>query len=258
MLEIRTLFSSSDGNCTLVCSADGYVLIDAGGSAKAINDSLRAVGKDPAKIRAIFVTHEHTDHTKGLAGICKNGNFPIYMSAGTESGIDPKTLEKIGDRIAVIQSGDFVTEAGMEFCAFRTPHDVPESLGYTVSEKGRGKVFGYATDIGHITELVRSSLLGCSAVVLESNHEINMLMMGRYPDCLKRRIRSDFGHLSNDCCGDFIKELVQSGTKSILLAHLSKENNLPELAFENAKQSAGEGIFVAVAPVKAPSEVIYA
>ena len=209
MARFCSLFSSSSGNCTYIGSSGGGVLIDAGVSAKQISLKLNGIGVSERNIGAVFVTHEHGDHVKGLRVLASKYNIPVYATEGTI-----RELEKM----------------------FRTSHDVAESCGYSVTTSD-GRKICVATDTGIVTDEMRTALTGCDLALVESNHDIGMLRNGSYPYLLKRRILSDVGHLSNIACGDFVTELVESGTTRLILGHLSKENNIPSLAYRTSKSA---------------------
>lgn len=234
MARFCSLFSSSSGNCTYIGSAGSGVLIDAGVSAKQISLKLNSIGVSEDGIGAVFVTHEHGDHVKGLRVFASKYNIPVYATEGTL-----KELEKSG-----VINGKFPVfpiDGGMEIngqliSPFRTSHDAAQSCGYTVTTSDDRKIC-VATDTGVVTDEMRSALTGCDLVLIESNHDIGMLRNGSYPYLLKRRILSDTGHLSNLACSDFITELVKSGTTRFFLGHLSKENNIPSLAYKTSQSA---------------------
>ncbi len=210
---------------------EGGILIDVGVSAKRTAETLDCIGVDINSVGAIFVTHEHSDHVAGIRVLAGKHKIPVYSSAGT--------LEAMAD--AGILNGKFpaevIEEGGMEINGmfirpFHTPHDSRESLGFTV-EFADGNRAAIATDIGCVTDEVLSNIACSQLVLLESNHDVRMLQNNpNYPYILKRRILSDRGHLSNENCAKTAKTLVESGTTRLILGHLSKENNLPELAFQ--------------------------
>lgn len=251
MAGIATLCSGSEGNCSLIINGERLILIDAGAGARTIFQKISTLGFDAKNIEGLFITHEHTDHCKGIAALRKKlPNMPVYTSAGTARAIG---LEGI----TPVVCGECISCAGLELIPFQTPHDAAESFGYVVYDGGE-KHIGYCTDIGFVTDEIRESLTGCKIVLLESNYDENMLMLGSYPYELKRRIRSKRGHLSNEECDLFIGELVGSGTKRVILAHLSLENNMPELALEGARLAADDAADIAVAPRRELSEAYYA
>lgn len=241
MARFCSLFSSSSGNATYIGSGKTGILIDAGVSAKRIRAALQEREIDPQSIAAIFVTHEHADHIKGVRVLASQLHLPVYATRGTLRGMAeygatdgdfPCEAIEIGGETAV---GDLLVRA------FPTPHDTPESCGFTVEMPDERKV-AVATDIGHITNEVMRGILGCDLVMLESNHDVGMLQNGPYPYFLKRRILSDVGHLCNDVCADVAVQLVEHGTTRLFLGHLSAENNIPQLAYQTtyaALQEAG-------------------
>ena len=229
-LEAFTLFSSSKGNSALFRYGQECVLIDAGVSARALNASLQALGTSLYEIRAIFVTHEHSDHIKGLETISKAFSIPIYAPYLCCRAIRAKCPSAAGllcSLDGLIELGPFLMQP------FPTPHDAEDSVCYRV-EAGTAAV-GYATDIGHLTAEIGRCILGCDAVVLESNHDIDMLKNGAYPLPLKKRILGAYGHLSNRSCAAALPRLVESGVRRIVLAHLSPENNRPALAYSESR-----------------------
>lgn len=256
MQKIRfiSLFSGSAGNCTAVCCGDDTILIDAGRSAKAIVDGLAAQGIDAASVRAIFITHEHTDHISALRVFLKKHPIPVYSAAETYSSL----LPACGD-MAVRRPRIFQERIGhMTVRSFPTSHDAASPVGYRVDidtyyadggETRGGLSLGIATDTGRITPEMQEALDGCCAVLLESNHDTEMLRRGPYPPELQRRIASEYGHLSNERSAALAAELARSGTRGFILAHISDENNTRELAASTCRRQldgAGFGEEVAV------------
>jgi phosphoribosyl 1,2-cyclic phosphodiesterase len=178
----------------------------------------------------------------------------IYASAGT--ALYFKDVPELYSRIRVISEGETVELCGLTVMPFKTSHDALESFGYVICSEGK-KLFGFATDTGCVTEDIYEALKGAKVCVLESNHDEGMLMCGPYPYYLKRRILSDRGHLSNTDCASLAESLYKDGTQRFVLAHLSAENNMPELAFETVK-AAVRYADVSVAPRKDASEEFYA
>ncbi len=232
------LASSSKGNSALVTFDGDAVLIDAGISAKRIKDAINSVGCPLGCIRAIFITHEHADHIGGLEVLSHNINVPIYAPAGC-CGEIMRVCPATGHNLIPISPGDTITAGCMEVRAYETPHDSADSAGYRIAFPD-GSELGYATDIGHITKDVVAILDGCKYVVVESNHDIPRLMSGPYPQSLKKRIAGDYGHLANQSIIKMLPYLVKNGARHIILAHLSEENNTPELALASAKAALEE------------------
>lgn len=228
MARFCPLFSGSSGNCTYIGAGGGGILIDAGVSAKRIETALNEREIDPRSIQAIFVTHEHSDHVSGLRVLVKRYGYTVYASAGTLDALLDDGVLREGASMQVI-SDDGVEAGGMYIHAFHTSHDSRESLGYRIHTPDE-RWMAVATDMGHMTDEVRCALHGCDLVQIESNHDVRMLENGGYPYFLKRRILADTGHLSNEACAAELPELAKSGVTRFWLAHLSSENNLPELA----------------------------
>lgn len=235
MAKFCSLFSSSDGNCTYIGCSQGGILIDVGVSAKRTELALADIGVAPSSLAAIFVTHEHSDHIKGIRVFAERYGIKVYSSPGTLAG-----MEELGAVTAKTKT-DIIPESGIEaggmfVRAFRTPHDSRESTGYSIVTSD-GKRISVATDIGMITENIMNSVYGSDLVLLESNHDVGMLQNGPYPYFLKQRILSDYGHLSNENCAKTAVKLMESGTTRFVLGHLSKENNMPSLAFETTRSA---------------------
>lgn len=233
MAKIYPLFSGSKGNCYCITSGNSSILIDAGRSARQLEQALKDNNIALSSIKGIFVTHEHTDHIKGVRVLASKYGFAVYATDGTLTELD-KSHELVPEKFRshVIREGAEV--ANMTVRPFRTSHDCKESVGYTIETSNSRKV-AVVTDTGCITQEIHQALTGCDVVVIESNHDVNMLLNGRYPYYLKRRILSPYGHISNDTCSSLLPELVRKGTTRIILAHLSKENNVPQLALQSAR-----------------------
>lgn len=227
-----SLFSSSSGNATFIGSSKTGILIDAGVSAKRIKDALLSREIDPRSISAIFVTHEHSDHIKGIRVLASNFNIPVYATAGTLRGLEEAGV--LNGKFPVCELSENGDEIGdLHIKSFKTPHDSLESCGFRI-EFPDGRKAAVATDIGCVTNEVLNGILGCDLVMLESNHDVGMLQNGPYPYYLKRRILSDRGHLSNENCAAVARDLVERGTARLFLGHLSTENNIPQLAFQTS------------------------
>ena len=241
-LRILPIASGSTGNCMLVELEGRRILIDLGVTAKTLSAVLSANGLSYQDIEAVLVTHTHTDHVKGLNVCMKRIAAPLYMSGTSKDMLLCERAEPIPywREIEIIP--------GVTVTAFRTSHDCLGSVGFRI-ETG-GTVLGYATDLGIITEDMINLLSGADAIVIEANHDEELLRCGRYPAFLKKRILSDHGHLSNDACAEAVARFADKGTKHFFLAHLSQENNRPELALDCVrKATAGTDATVEVLPV---------
>ncbi|MGN0629217.1 MAG: MBL fold metallo-hydrolase [Oscillospiraceae bacterium] len=232
MAKFFTLASSSAGNSCYIGASGQGILVDCGISCRGVLAALKARDIDPAKLSGILITHEHSDHIKGLGVFLSRYNIPLYASAPvlkylTGFGAVPPgaVLNEIDEH------GELI--GGMMIKPFKTSHDSVGSLGFSVSTPDEHKI-SVCTDTGYLTEDARDHLLGSDAVLIESNYDQMMLQMGPYPYNLKRRIAGNTGHLSNTDCAAFLPELIRSGATRIALGHLSKENNIPELAVETS------------------------
>lgn len=230
MTEFCSLFSSSSGNCTYIGNRESGILVDVGVSAKRTEAALHDIGVDPSKIRGIFVTHEHSDHINGIKVFAGRYGINVYASLGTLEGMNELNTFNGKFEPYIIPKSGFELE-GFYIRPFKTPHDSRESCGYSVLMPD-GKRISIATDIGKMTDEILTSIHGSDLVLLESNHDVRMLQTGPYPYYLKKRILSDHGHLSNEICADTAVKLLESGTTHFVLGHLSKENNIPSLAYE--------------------------
>ncbi len=233
MSIICPLFSSSSGNCTYISYDDTGVLVDAGASFKGICENLNMVGGDIDKISAVLITHEHEDHIKGLKTLLNRTNAKLFASKTTlESLISLDKIPKNTETVAV-ENQNFEIN-GIIASRFATSHDCDGSSGYKFLMPD-GKKIAVCTDSGIITDEMHNALLGCDAVLLESNHDLDMLKKGPYPPHLKVRILSDKGHLSNNNCATELISLLNSGTTRFILGHLSQHNNTPMLAKATAE-----------------------
>ncbi len=235
MARVYPLFSGSKGNCYYVTTGGKGILIDAGRTAKQIEQALQLNNINPKDIEGIFITHEHSDHIKGVRVLASRYGINVYSSQGTLQKMDEQgqlTPDKFNSYI--INSGAEV--GNMIIKPFKISHDCAEGLGYVIETPDNRKL-AIATDTGCLTDELKSAVKGCDVVVIESNHDVNMLLNGSYPYILKRRILSNIGHLSNESCSEFLPQLIHSGTTRLLLAHLSQENNMPQIALESARCS---------------------
>ncbi len=230
------LFSGSSGNCTLVSAGENLLLFDAGGSAKAIENALLQLNCSMSMINAIFITHEHCDHTQALSVISKKHRIPVHMTKCSANALCIPENSPLSQNL-ILHDGEFSVklEDGTEVEAFFTPHDSVECVGYRISSEGMS--MGIATDLGYVTQRVYDMLYGCECVMIESNHDREMVKNGHYTPALKNRILSNGGHLSNDDCAEVVAALARGGTHKFMLAHLSKENNTPTVALDTVTRS---------------------
>ena len=238
MLTFQTLFSGSTGNSSFITDGRTRILVDAGVSCKRITEALRSLGEDPADIDALLITHEHNDHIKGVDVLCRKYNIPLFVNESTLYSMP------ISDRVSggahIIAENTAFTLGDIEITPFRTPHDAADPLGFVFRDEKTLKKLGYASDLGHISRTVSNALSGCDALYIESNHDIDMLFSGHYPESLKRRVAGKRGHLSNDDCAAFLAHSVRMGTTWAMLGHLSRENNMPSLAYGTGKTALKE------------------
>lgn len=230
MTTFCPLFSSSKGNCIYIGAPDGGILIDAGKSCRQTETALHNIGVAPESIRAVFVTHEHADHINGLRVFATKYGARVYASGGTLEALDE--MQILNGKFDAYALGERGAEVGSLYVkSFRTSHDARESCGYVVAAES-GERVAIATDLGVMTDTVRTAITGCETVLLESNHDIRMLENNpQYPYPLKKRILGERGHLCNEACAETACALVKNGTKRLFLGHLSEQNNLPALAY---------------------------
>lgn len=239
-MEIISLKSSSKGNSCLVSSGATKILVDCGISGRAAAAALEKNGVAPEELAGILVTHEHSDHIKGIGVMMRRYGIPVYANSATWAAMTGDLGKLNSDYIKIFEKAEPFSVGDIGVTPFEIPHDAAYPVGYKFDDgHDSGAV---ATDMGVLTEDVMRTIAGCRTVLLESNHDIGMLEAGSYPYPLKQRIRGSLGHLSNDDAGKGAELLVKMGSEKIILGHLSEENNYPGLAFETVKsalQSAG-------------------
>jgi len=239
-MRFCVLGSGSKGNATYLESGETRILIDAGMSGKELQHRLAAIGADLSAIDAIMVTHEHNDHVHGVGILSRRANIPVYANQATFSAAS-KTIHRLY-AYKEFETGVAFQFRSLEIHPFAISHDSADPVGFRISN---GTVsFGYCTDTGKISQLMRHRLASCQALVLESNHDIEMLQKGTYPPYLKQRIRSSQGHLDNGAASAFLKELVHKELQYVVLAHLSEENNHPEIAYRTALAALDNNLLV--------------
>ncbi len=242
-MEFFTIASGSKGNCTYVSSPHTKVLIDVGVSGKTVTNGLTSFDIDGNELSGIFVTHEHTDHVKGVGIISRKYNVPIYATEGTWAGMNHAIGKIAPSNRHIIYAGEPLILNDLRICPFSIPHDAIDPVGYSIV--CGDKKACVATDIGCPTEEIESHLMDCDIILLESNHDEGMVQNGGYPLVLKRRILGDVGHLSNRTAGNLIAKIISNKLKYVYLGHLSDENNYPKLALKTVGDVLVEhGIFV--------------
>src|SRR5262249_47659959 len=246
------------GNAALVATENTRILVDAGLSMLQLRKRLSAIGEDLNRIDAVLVTHEHSDHIAGLPVLARNRSFraALYLSRLTEPTID--FGERRPTRLERFQAGSAFTVGDIEVQSFSIPHDAVDPVGFCFS--ARGVRVGVATDLGYIPESVKFHLRRCNLLLLESNHDLDMLKVGPYPWSVKQRVMSRVGHLSNMHVFDYIMEDLDGCTANVLLGHLSEQNNHPAIArmiADQALQQRGLGPRLSIATQNAPSEVFH-
>ena len=235
IFQFCSLASGSSGNSYLVGAGRTLLLIDAGISCKKITEKLQTLGLDPRQLSAVLITHEHVDHIKGAELLSRKFQVPLYTNEKT--GKEMLQLMKRPQEIQLqcFQTGKAFTLGGVEVTPFPVSHDAVEPVGFSL--RAYGRQISTATDTGCITQAMLDEITDADLLLLEANHDENILKMGKYPWFLKQRILSRQGHLSNEAAGEAIVHIASrlSKPRQILLGHLSKENNFPEMAFETVK-----------------------
>lgn len=234
-MEICSIASGSAGNCIYIGSGRTRVLVDAGVSTIRIERGLRAAGCEPEQLTAVLITHEHSDHIKGLGPLLRKYKVPYYATARTLAAIaSAPGIGTLPEELARTVVPDTPLAIGeLTVTPFSVPHDAADPVSYTVQADGHK--IGLVTDLGEYNASIVARLTKSEVLYLEANHDRNMLMAGRYPYSLKQRIAGSRGHLSNEASAALACELLHDGLKLILLGHLSKENNYAELAFETVR-----------------------
>ena len=240
-MRMCSIASGSSGNCIYLGDDDTHVLVDAGISAKRIEEGLKNLDVSPRDVSGILVTHEHSDHIQSLGVMARRYGIPLYMTGGTADWITRReAIGKIDEGlIREIRSDDPFSIGTLLVEAFEIPHDAAQPVGYRVSSGGKSAAV--ATDLGRVSDYIADHLYNLDAVLLEANHDLNMLQCGRYPYQLKRRIMGDFGHLSNEASGQLLGRILHDGLRVAFLGHLSKENNLELVAFSTVCEEVDKG-----------------
>ena len=226
-MHLRAFASSSRGNCSLLYNQDTALLVDAGISCRKIKQRLQTAGLTPDDLSGILITHEHTDHIAGLSVLLKNYNIPLYATPGTALVLARK-IPHARELLRPLPAGSQFQVGNLAVQSFSTSHDAADSVGYRLTGGGHSAVI--ATDLGRVTSLVMDAAFGADLALIEANHDVDWLRDGPYPYALQNRILGDRGHLSNEASAEFAVSLAAAGTHTLLLAHLSPENNTPERA----------------------------
>ncbi len=255
-MKVCTLASSSRGNALVVSCGEIHILLDAGISALRIRRGLEELGLTPDDLSAILITHEHSDHTKGLTTLLKHHAIPLYATCTTEPSLRTRVVIP-SDGFHPVVPGQPLWLEDVEITPFSTPHDAPGSVGYRIVH-GEDSM-GLVTDLGHLTPGVIEGVCGVQLLIAETNHDEDWVRTSPYPYGTQQRILGDYGHLSNETGMELVVQSIRMGTQAVILAHLSPENNTPAHALEHAQRRlASEGlghIPVVVAPATHRGEV---
>jgi phosphoribosyl 1,2-cyclic phosphodiesterase len=228
-ISLQVLASGSKGNAALVCSAKTRLLVDAGLSGKELVRRMEQAGVGAKQLDGIVVTHEHQDHVRGIGVLSRRFDLPVFLSRGTLESL-PREVGELA-HVQLVRDGCGFQIGDLQIASFSITHDARDPIGMVINN-GDCRL-GICTDLGVATQLVRKKLEGCQGLLLEANHDPEMLINGPYPWHLKQRIRSRHGHLSNaDSCA-LLKDLIHQGLQAVVLAHLSETNNRPELVMES-------------------------
>jgi phosphoribosyl 1,2-cyclic phosphodiesterase len=261
MFNFCSLTSGSSGNSLFIESSNSKILVDAGGSAKRIVEGLSSINVDINDIDAILVTHEHSDHVQSLGTLSKKYNIPVYANYETWNAMPEQKLKiSTENQKFFVANSDFEIK-DLKFKSFSIPHDAANPCGFSIfCDNNKMSI---ATDLGHITPEVISNLEKSKFILLEANYDPNILKYSKYPYHLKMRISGPNGHLANEASGQIVHKLINSGLSSVMLGHLSKENNFPELAYKTVAEEALRGInnesdiTIGVAKRDTPSKIIH-
>lgn len=249
-MKVAVLASGSQGNAILVRSGTHAVLFDLGISLRKLKIRGSELGEDFSGLKAVFVSHEHIDHVRGLENFSLKTGLPVFATEGTLAAPVNRQLKNK----QAIRCGEMIKVNGFEIQAFRVPHDASEPVGFIISDQEHRVAI--ATDLGCSNTLVLERLKGADLVVLESNHDPEMLKHGPYPWPLKQRILGKNGHLSNQDCAKLLAKIQRHGLKKAVLAHLSDKNNLPELAYQVSREMVEERISVSLTSQKSSGPII--
>lgn len=230
-MKFCSLFSGSSGNCQYIKTDKASILVDAGLSGKKIQDAILFIDEKPEDLKGIFITHEHIDHIKGVGILSRRFDLPIYANENTWN-IMQNSLGKIKENnIKIID--DIVELEDIVIQPFNISHDAIDPVGYKIFHKN--KKISLITDTGCITPSIKKHISNSDLLLIEANHDEDMVLIGSYPWSLKKRVLSEKGHMSNELAGNTLCQILTKGTETVLLGHLSKENNFPELAYKTVE-----------------------
>lgn len=227
-LRFSVLASGSTGNAFYIEHNDTKLLIDAGLSGKKLEQLFKQIEIDPAQLTGILVTHEHSDHIKGLGVIARKYHLPIYANEKTWRAMESMIGEIKTDQKFHFEANRVKCFGTIEVESFSVSHDAADPMFFNF--RAENKKVSLVTDLGYVSEKIKAVIQDSDAYIFEANHDIGMLQMSSYPWSVKRRILSDYGHVSNEDCGLALSEVITDRTKRVYLAHLSRENNMKELA----------------------------
>lgn len=239
-VSVSLLASGSRGNCALVATTSTRILVDAGLSCRETFKRLREVGESADEVSAILITHEHSDHVAGLERLAGKLNIPIFLTEATHHTWKRAMRDEQGKtpelpKTEYFSAGRRFRVGDIEVSAFTIPHDAADPVGFAF--QAEGIKIGFATDLGYMPVSVRNHLRGSTVLVMESNHDVEMLRTGPYPWSVKQRVMSRVGHLSNDSLAEFFTNDYDGVAEYVILAHLSEQNNHPEIARASAEQA---------------------
>ena len=259
-MHFATLASGSSGNAIVVGDGDRSFLVDCGITVKKLLANLTMIDIPTGQLEGIIITHEHSDHIKGVGALARKLKIPVYATKGIWDEMEPKIGALPPEQKKMVEKR--ISLAGMEVNLISTSHDSTESYGLKVLSKYN--TLGIATDSGIVTEDMHRNLRGCDAYIVEANHDLDRLWQGRYPFFLKKRITGNRGHMSNIQLAEALREWLNENTRKVVLAHLSDENNTPELALTTVLKTLRDSsvrkrcpdLRIRVAPRNVPHELV--
>lgn len=253
ILQLCLLASGSSGNCAWVATGSTRLLVDAGLSFKETARRLAEIAESPERVQGILVTHEHSDHICGLARVARRLDVPVYATRATACAVD---WGEYAPKLEIFQAGTRLVIGDIEIDSFSIPHDAADPVGFCF--RSQGVKIGLVTDLGYMPDSIRYQLRGTTALVLESNHDVEMLKVGPYPWSVKQRVMSRMGHLSNEMACEFLSAGLDSTTATLILAHLSEQNNHPAIVrmfADDALARRGLAPRLVIAQQRHPTEV---